>query len=103
MRILKNIYNEFLIYNLELRTLDELFTTQDERDNAKREKITDIPLAELHPFKNHPFRVEEDDELRELARSIAEHGVVTPAIARPAPAAGTSSSSPATGVWRRAG
>lgn len=73
---------------LELKTLDELFTTQDERDDAKREKITDIPLAELHPFKNHPFRVEEDDELRELARSIAEHGVVTPAIARPAPGGG---------------
>lgn len=43
----------------------------------------EIPLEELHPFKDHPFRVEENDELRELAKSITEHGVVTPAIARP--------------------
>lgn len=65
------------------RAYDELFTSQEERDDQKREKIIDIPLSELHTFKNHPFRVEVNDELREMARSILDHGVVTPAIARP--------------------
>ena len=71
--------------NLELKLppADSLFTTQEERDDRKREKIMDIPLAELHPFKDHPFQVMDNDELRELAKSIAEHGVVTPAIVRP--------------------
>lgn len=70
------------------RAYDELFTSQEERDDQKREKIIDIPLSELHTFKNHPFRVEENDELREMARSILDHGVVTPAIARPRPEGG---------------
>ena len=71
--------------NLELKLppADSLFTTQEERDDMRREKIMDIPLAELRPFKDHPFQVTDNDELRELAKSIAEHGVVTPAIVRP--------------------
>ena len=71
--------------NLELKLppADSLFTTQEERDDRKREKIMDIPLAELRPFKDHPFQVTDNEELRELAKSIAEHGVVTPAIVRP--------------------
>ena len=52
-------------------------------DEDKREKIHEIALTELHPFKNHPFHVEQDDELRELAKSITDHGVVTPGIVRP--------------------
>lgn len=52
-------------------------------DDDKREKIHEIQLTDLHPFKNHPFHVEQDDELRELAKSIADHGVVTPGIVRP--------------------
>ena len=67
---------------------DDLFTSQEERDDRKREKIQSIPLDELHGFKDHPFRVEDNDELRELARSIREHGVLTPAIARPRPEGG---------------
>ncbi len=70
------------------RAYDELFSSQEERDDQKREKIIDIPLSELHTFKNHPFRVEVNDELREMARSILDHGVVTPAIARPRPEGG---------------
>ena len=70
------------------KALDALFTSQEERDDEKREKIIDIPLTELHTFKNHPFRVEVNDELREMARSILDHGVVTPAIARPRPEGG---------------
>ncbi len=70
------------------RAYDELFMSQEERDDQKREKIIDIPLSELHTFKNHPFRVEVNDELREMARSILDHGIVTPAIARPRPEGG---------------
>lgn len=57
-------------------------------DSDKREKIHEITLTDLHPFKNHPFHVQEDDELRELAKSIADHGVVTPGIVRPKPEGG---------------
>jgi len=57
-------------------------------DDDKREKIHEIALTELHPFKKHPFHVEQDDELRELAKSIADHGVVTPGIVRPNPEGG---------------
>lgn len=70
------------------KAYDALFSSQEQRDNEKREKIIDIPLTELHTFKNHPFRVEVNDELREMARSILDHGVVTPAIARPRPEGG---------------
>ena len=57
-------------------------------DDDKRENIHEIALSDLHPFKNHPFHVEQDDELRELAKSIADHGVVTPGIVRPKPEGG---------------
>ena len=70
------------------KAYDALFSSQEQRDDGKREKIIDIPLTELHTFKNHPFRVEVNDELREMARSILDHGVVTPAIARPRPEGG---------------
>jgi len=71
--------------NLELKLppADSLFSTQEERDDMKREKVIDISLEQLRPFKDHPFQVTDNDELRELAKSIAEHGVVSPAIARP--------------------
>ena len=70
------------------KAYDALFSSQEQRDDEKREKIIDIPLSELHTFKNHPCRVEVNDELREMARSILDHGVVTPAIARPRPEGG---------------
>ena len=74
--------------NMKLPTVDDLFTTQRERDEGNQEKILEIPLADLHPFKNHPFQVTKNEELRELAESIKENGVVTPAIARPRPEGG---------------
>jgi ParB family chromosome partitioning protein len=74
--------------NMGLTSYEELFSTQEQKDDEKHEKIMNIPLEELHPFKDHPFRVVENDELRELAKSISEHGVVTPAIARPLPDGG---------------
>ena len=74
--------------DIKLPTVDDLFTTQKERDEGNQEKILEIPLADLHPFKNHPFQVTKNEELRELAESIKENGVVTPAIARPCPEGG---------------
>ncbi len=62
---------------------DDLFSSEESRADARRERVMEVPLAELHPFKDHPFHVRDDEELRELAQSIAENGVVTPAIARP--------------------
>lgn len=73
---------------IKLTSVDDLFKTQNEREEDKREKIVDIPLTELHPFKDHPFQVNKNDELKELAKSIKENGVVTPAIARPHPSGG---------------
>ena len=74
--------------NIKLPTVDDLFTTQKERDEGNQEKILEIRLTDLHPFKNHPFQVTNNEELRELAESIKENGVVTPAIARPHPEGG---------------
>jgi ParB family chromosome partitioning protein len=66
-----------------LTTVNELFSTEETRVEDGREKVMDIPLSELHPFKIHPFQVNENEELRELTKSIAENGMVTPAIVRP--------------------
>ena len=74
--------------DIKLPTVDDLFTTQKERDEGNQEKILEIPLTDLHPFINHPFKVTKNEELRELAESIKENGVVTPAIARPRPEGG---------------
>lgn len=74
--------------DIKLTSVDDLFKTQGEREEDNREKIMDVPLAELHPFKSHPFQVNKDEELRELAKSIKENGMVTPAIARPSPQGG---------------
>lgn len=69
--------------DIKLTSVDDLFKTQEDRADDQREKIMDIPLSELHPFKDHPFQVNDNEELRELAKSIRENGVVSPAIARP--------------------
>ena len=65
-----------------LPTVDELFTTQAERDDMQREKVQDIDLTEIDPFPNHPFQVRDDEEMLSLAQSIKERGVLSPAIAR---------------------
>lgn len=74
--------------DIKLPSVDDLFKTHEDRVDDQREKIMDIPLSELHPFKNHPFQVNDNEELRELAKSIRENGVVSPAIARPRPEGG---------------
>jgi len=66
-----------------LPTLEDLFSTQEERDDAKLERVKDIPLYELHPFKNHPFKIQSNEEMKRLIESIKKFGTITPALARP--------------------
>ena len=66
-----------------LTSLDDLFTTQAERDEAKLEPILEIPLEQISPFPGHPFKVKADGDLAALADSIREHGVLVPALVRP--------------------
>lgn len=72
----------------ELASLDELFSTQESRDDAKREKVMDIPLSDLHAFKGHPFKVKDDEKMMETVESVRQRGVLVPAIARPDPEGG---------------
>lgn len=73
---------------IELATIDDLFGTQDSRDDAKREKVMDIPLSDLHAFKGHPFKVLDDEKMMETVESVKQYGVLVPAIARPDPEGG---------------
>lgn len=70
-------------FTLPTTSLDELFSSQEERDDAKLERVKDIPLTELHPFKDHPFKIQNDDEMKRLMESIQKFGTLTPALARP--------------------
>ena len=72
--------------NVSLKSVDDLFSTQEERDTT--EHVQEIPLSELHPFKNHPFKVLDDEAMQRTVESIKEYGVLTPAIARPRPEGG---------------
>lgn len=67
---------------LNLPTLDDLFSTQEERDDAKLKRIYEIPLDEIDDFPNHPFKVLDDEDMFDLVESIKEHGVITPATVR---------------------
>ena len=71
-----------------LPTLDDLFSTQAERDDAKLERVRNIPLAELHPFKGHPFKVQNNEEMQRMIDSIRKVGAITLALARPLPDGG---------------
>ena len=73
---------------VELAPYDELFSTEESRQDAKLEKVREIPLSELHPFKNHPFKVKDDEAMMETADSVRQYGVLVPAIARPDPEGG---------------
>ena len=68
---------------VELASVDDLFTTEESRQDAAREKVMDIPLTELFPFDGHPFSVKDDDAMKETVESVKEYGVLSPAIARP--------------------
>ena len=69
-------------FTLPTNTLDDLFSSQEERNEAKLSKIRDIPLSEIDDFPNHPFQVREDEDMFQLVESIKERGVITPATVR---------------------
>ena len=75
-------------FTLPTNSLDELFSSQEERDDAKLERVKDIPLHELHQFKDHPFKIQNNDEMKCLMESIQKFGTLTPALARPLPEGG---------------
>ncbi len=66
-----------------LTPFDDLFSTQEEREDSGLEKVKMLPLSELHPFPNHPFSVRDDEDMQKLVDSIKENGVMVPAIVRP--------------------
>lgn len=75
-------------FTLPTNSLDELFSSQEERDDAKLERVKEIPLCELRPFKDHPFKIQNDEEMKRLIESIKKFGTITPALARPLPGGG---------------
>ncbi len=74
--------------NVSLNTYADIFSTEQSRAEDRLEKVQEIPLAELHPFKNHPFKVLDDESMQRTVESIARFGVLSPAIARPSPDGG---------------
>ena len=68
---------------IKLTSVDDLFSSEESRADASRERVVELPLAEMHPFKNHPFKVLDDEKMLDTAESIREHGVLVPAIVRP--------------------
>ena len=69
-------------FTLPTNTLDDLFSTQEERDDAKLSKIRDIPLELIDNFPDHPFKVRDDEDMLQLVESVKERGVITPATVR---------------------
>ena len=74
--------------NISLSSYDDIFETDTSRDEAKQERVQEIPLSELHPFEGHPFKVVDDEEMQKTVESVRDFGVLTPAIARPDPDGG---------------
>ena len=74
--------------NVSLSSYDEIFPTEETRSQENLEKIQNLPLAELHPFQNHPFKVVDDEAMQRTVESVARYGVLAPAIARPRPEGG---------------
>ena len=74
--------------NISLSSYDDIFETDTSRNEAKQERVQEIPLSELHPFEGHPFKVVDDEEMQKTVGSVRDFGVLTPAIARPDPDGG---------------
>ena len=75
-------------FNVSLKGADDIFSTEESRQEQRREQIQQIPLAELHPFTNHPFKVLDDESMQRTVESIEQYGVLSPLIARPRPEGG---------------
>ena len=71
-----------------LTSVDSMFTTQEERDNAQRSYVTDLPIAEISDFPDHPFKVRMDESMTEMVESVKERGVLSPVLVRPMPDGG---------------
>ena len=71
--------------NIALKGLDDLFSTEENRQEEQREQVQQIPIDDLHPFTNHPFKVLDDEAMTRTVESIAQYGVLAPLIARPRP------------------
>ena len=74
--------------NLALKGLDEMFSTEESRQEQKREQVQQIPIKELFPFKEHPFKVLDDEAMQRMVESVTQYGVLAPLIARPRPEGG---------------
>lgn len=74
--------------NVSLKSFDDIFSTEESRQEDKLEHIRQIPISELHAFEGHPFRVVDDEEMQKVVDSVAKFGVLTPLIARPDPDGG---------------
>lgn len=70
-------------FTLPMWSFDDLFSTQEQRDDEKLERVQNIPLSDLHPFKDHPFKVQNNEEMKRMIESIKKVGAITPAVARP--------------------
>ena len=74
---------EEYVIPIPLSEIDDLFTTQEERDNKNMEKIIEIPIKEITDFQNHPYKVIDNEQMKELSESIKENGLFMPVIVRP--------------------
>ena len=71
-----------------LTSVDSMFTTQEERDNAQRSYVIDLPATQISDFPDHPFKVRMDESMMELADSVKQHGILVPSLVRPMPDGG---------------
>ena len=74
--------------NVSLKGADDIFSTEESRQEQQREQVQQIPIGELFPFKNHPFKVLDDESMQRTVESVEQYGVLSPLIARPRPAGG---------------
>lgn len=73
------------INDIRIPSYDDLFTSEEQRQEAKLEKIMELPINEIHEFKNHPFKVREDEQMLKLIESVTENGILLPTLVRPSP------------------
>ena len=74
--------------NMSLKGADDIFSTEESRQEKQREQVQQIPIGELFPFKNHPFKVLDDESMQRTVESVEQYGVLSPLIARPRPEGG---------------
>ena len=74
--------------NVSLKGADDIFSTEESRQEQQREQVQQIPIGELFPFKNHPFKVLDDESMQRTVESVEQYGVLSPLIARPRPKGG---------------